>query len=97
MKQKRALQFGIGHLLMAMVLAAALTQTVSKSVFETRVLCLASGLFCLLCNGCSIILFFLLKRSKRSSVISTFFASLISRWWLHGSCFAGSPPRGMDG
>jgi Na+/H+-translocating membrane pyrophosphatase len=78
MKQKRALQFGIGHLLMAMVLAAALTQTFSKSVFETRVLCLAFGLFCLLCNGCSIILFFLLKRSKRSSVISTFFASLIT-------------------
>jgi hypothetical protein len=78
MNRRRALQFGIGHLLVAMVLTAALTLTFSKSIFETRIICLALGLFCILCNGCALVLHFLLKRSKRSSVISTFFASLMT-------------------
>ncbi|MCE3016708.1 MAG: hypothetical protein LW870_12680 [Pirellula sp.] len=76
MNRRRALQFGIGHLLVAMVLTAALTLTFSRSIFETRILCLALGLFCILCNGCALALHFLLNRSKRSSVVSTFFASL---------------------
>jgi peptidoglycan biosynthesis protein MviN/MurJ (putative lipid II flippase) len=87
MNRRRALQFGIGHLLMAMVLAAALTLTFSKSIFETRILCLALGLFCILCNGCALFLHFLLKQSKRASVMWTFFASLaamVMAWILLG-------------
>lgn len=76
MNRKRTLQFGIGHLLLAMALVAAMTLTFSKSIFETRILVLALGLFCILCNVCTLMLHSMAGRSKRSSVMFTFFSSL---------------------